>query len=116
DTNFAPRIPSWRNKDFVAVNDVVFDGLTHQQRLNAKRGVDESQNWGRRDFPGLSPTKISLHGGLPTALPAKLSDISMAIKARDESCRVTGATEAGETAHVIAVKLQRWFMDQAMYD
>ncbi|KAL8953876.1 MAG: hypothetical protein Q9222_000289 [Ikaeria aurantiellina] len=38
----------------------------------------------------------------------------MAIKARDQSCRVTGSAEAGETAHLIAVKLQDWFMDQGM--
>lgn len=53
----------------------------------------------------------------PAPAPAvKLSDISMAIKARDQSCRVTGFTEAGETAHLIAVKLQEWFMDQGMYN
>ncbi|CAO1606505.1 hypothetical protein XANCAGTX0491_010004 [Xanthoria calcicola] len=56
-----------------------------------------------------------IHGPARRAA-AKLSDISMAIKARDQSCRVTGAKEAGETAYVIAVKLQRWFMDEAMYD
>ncbi|KAL8905163.1 MAG: hypothetical protein Q9171_006782 [Xanthocarpia ochracea] len=52
----------------------------------------------------------------PLAAPvATISDISMAVKARDRSCRITGSTEAGDTAHVIAVRENDWFDDQNMF-
>lgn len=46
----------------------------------------------------------------------RISDTSSAVKARDLSCRVTGSIEAGETAHVVAVKEQGWFQDERMYE
>ncbi|KAL8899314.1 MAG: hypothetical protein Q9207_006262 [Kuettlingeria erythrocarpa] len=47
---------------------------------------------------------------------ASISDVSMAVKARDLSCRVTGSTEAGDTAHIIAVRENDWFEDQNMFE
>lgn len=44
-----------------------------------------------------------------------ISDVSMAVKARDVCCRITGSTEAGDTAHIIPVKENDWFEDQKMY-
>ncbi|KAL8919419.1 MAG: hypothetical protein Q9208_006797 [Pyrenodesmia sp. 3 TL-2023] len=47
---------------------------------------------------------------------ALISDISMAVKARDQSCRITGSTEAGDTAHIIAARENAWFENQYMYE
>ncbi|KAI4112617.1 MAG: hypothetical protein LQ338_008290, partial [Usnochroma carphineum] len=53
----------------------------------------------------------------PLASPvATISDVSMAVKARDLSCRVTGSTEAGDAAHIIAVRENDWFEDQNMFE
>ncbi|KAL8845894.1 MAG: hypothetical protein Q9221_008978 [Calogaya cf. arnoldii] len=60
-----------------------------------------------RWWPSIDP-RVS-----PVAL---ISDISMAIKARDQSCRITGSTEAGDTAHIIAVRENGWFENQYMYE
>ncbi|KAL9595267.1 MAG: hypothetical protein Q9219_006543 [cf. Caloplaca sp. 3 TL-2023] len=65
------------------------------------------------------------HGNLPAWWPSidglmspttTISDISLAIKARDLSCRITGSVEAGETAHVVAVRENTWFEDQNMFE
>ncbi|KAL8936098.1 MAG: hypothetical protein Q9216_005108 [Gyalolechia sp. 2 TL-2023] len=51
------------------------------------------------------------------AIPkVRISDISMAVKARDETCRITGSAEAGETAHIIAVRENEWFEEHGMYN
>ncbi|KAL8652537.1 MAG: hypothetical protein Q9210_002623 [Variospora velana] len=53
----------------------------------------------------------------PLASPvATISDVSMAVKARDLSCRMTGSTEAGQTAHIIAVRENDWFENQNMFE
>ncbi|KAL8739658.1 MAG: hypothetical protein Q9184_008576, partial [Pyrenodesmia sp. 2 TL-2023] len=51
-----------------------------------------------------------------TAPVATISDISMAVKARDMSCRITGSTEAGDTAHIVPVRENGWFEDQNMFE
>ncbi|KAL9026260.1 MAG: hypothetical protein Q9196_005042, partial [Gyalolechia fulgens] len=65
------------------------------------------------------------HGKMPPWWPsidplpfpvALISDMSMAVKARDVSCRITGSAEAGDTAHIIAVSENEWFEDHNMFE